>query len=168
MAATTAKPRRQSLVDGEESDAASSDTPARPRRQCTIKNNENKETTKKNNVGHKQAKTTSSKQKKEEGQMTRGGVDLALVSKEYALKMAENKELSQRNYKFLGTRFNFGRFCVDSANNCKCSSTGVLNACLRTNAIKALTEGAVAGEDCKLNTIANLIVTSSQYHSSLI
>ena len=102
--------------------------------------------------------------------MTRGGVDLALVSKEYALRMAENKELSQRNYQYLGgvERFNFGRFCVDSANNCKCSSTGIANACLRTNAIKALTEGAVAGEDCKLNTIANLIVTSSQYHSSLI
>ena len=119
----------------------------------------------------KQAKTTtknSKKKEKEEGQMTRGGVDLALVSKEDALKMAENKELSQRNYKFLGTRFNFGKNCVDSANNCKCSSTGIANACLRTNAIKALTEGAVAGEDCKLNTIANLIVTSSQYHSSLI
>ena len=121
----------------------------------------------------KQAKTTtknSKKKEKEEGQMTRGGVDLALVSKEYALRMAENKELSQRNYQYLGgvERFNFGRFCVDSANNCKCSSTGIANACLRTNAIKALTEGAVAGEDCKLNTIANLIVTSSQYHSSLI
>ena len=119
----------------------------------------------------KQAKTTtknSKKKEKEEVQMTRGGVDLVLVSKEDALKMAENKELSQRNYKFLGTRFNFGKNCVDSANNCKCSSTGIANACLRTNAIKALTEGAVAGEDCKLNTIANLIVTSSQYHSSLI
>ena len=80
------------------------------------------------------------------------GVDLALVPKEDALKMTENKELNMRNYRFLGKRFKFGSRCLGSAGNkCKCASTGERNACHRTNAIDALTEGAVAGIDCKLN-----------------
>ena len=99
---------------------------------------------------NKQAKTTTTK--KEKGQKAKGGVDLALASMEDALEMAENKELTYLNYIFLGRRFNFGVSCLGRAGNkCKCSSTKVPNACQRTNAIDALTPGAVAGTDCKLN-----------------
>ena len=85
--------------------------------------------------------------------MANGGVDLALVPREDAFEMAKNKELTKRNYLYLGDvkRFNFGERCLGRKNNCKCLSSGIANACQRTNAMGALKSGAVAGRDCKLN-----------------